>query len=136
MLKNERHNNNNNNNKNNGLKPFIGMGFLLPWMQNNHDFSSPPAPSCTALTGETGSCLDGNTCTLYGGTPSGTCGIRSVCCVSKFTRVYRFIATTDVISDYTWPTQVASRIAMGQSRRTTLIGNHQKILGLNHRPAP
>lgn len=39
--------------------------------------------SCTATTGESGICTPGFACSAYGGRPSGSCGLGTVCCISK-----------------------------------------------------
>lgn len=65
-----------------GMVPFIGFGYPLP---THHNPDLPSTSSCTALSGEMGSCTNEKLCSLFGGFTSGTCSEPgSVCCICKF----------------------------------------------------
>ncbi len=51
----------------------------------NPDFPSfrSKFESCTSPNQEEGICAPGAACSLFGGRPSGSCGLKTVCCVSK-----------------------------------------------------
>jgi hypothetical protein len=67
------------------FKPFSHK--LSKWMPlvANTDFSGllSKLDSCTAPSQEEGICIPGSACSLFGGRPSGSCGLKDVCCISK-----------------------------------------------------
>lgn len=69
------------------FRPFSGAGNLLPVLPvtRNPDFPGLVSnfETCTSLSQEDGICAPGAACSLFGGRPSGSCGLKGVCCVSK-----------------------------------------------------
>lgn len=67
------------------FKPFSSK--LSKWMPlvANTDFSGlvSKLDSCTAPSQEEGICIPGSACSLFGGRPSGSCGLKDICCISK-----------------------------------------------------
>jgi hypothetical protein len=74
------------------FKPFSSK--INKWMPliANTDFSGllSKFQSCTAPSQEEGICVPGSACSLFGGRPSGSCGIKDVCCVSKLQKFFIF----------------------------------------------
>jgi len=67
------------------FKPFSSK--ISKWMPllANTDLSAllSKFDSCTAPSQEEGICVPGTACSLFGGRPSGSCGLKDVCCISK-----------------------------------------------------
>lgn len=74
------------------FKPFSSK--INKWMPliANTDFTGllSKFQSCTAPSQEEGICVPGSACSLFGGRPSGSCGIKDVCCVSKLQKFFIF----------------------------------------------
>ena len=68
------------------LQSLAGVTNQLPIIINpNYPTLLSKFQSCTSLNQEDGICSPGAACSLFGGRPSGSCGLQSVCCVSKYT---------------------------------------------------
>lgn len=80
--------NGNNNNNNNNFNSLFSQ--LFSWLPNtfvrNPDAGVPLTnqyDSCTDSSGGSGICIRSSQCSTFGGRPSGSCGVGTVCCISE-----------------------------------------------------
>jgi len=76
----------NNRFSNNRPRPLASLSNFIP-LQWNPNFPNVATTfdSCTAPTGEAGICAPGSLCSVFGGRPSGSCGLGGVCCINAVT---------------------------------------------------
>ncbi|XP_045027802.1 uncharacterized protein LOC116920531 [Daphnia magna] len=70
----------------NTFRPFQNFGNRVPIIVNPN-FNNPVSgfDDCTSPSGESGICVPGKVCSLFGGRPSGSCILGKVCCVNAIT---------------------------------------------------
>lgn len=65
-------------------RPLAGLSNYIPVQWNpNFPNLATTFDSCTAPSGESGICAPGSVCSVFGGRPSGSCGLGGVCCISE-----------------------------------------------------
>ncbi|KZS14673.1 Uncharacterized protein APZ42_020024 [Daphnia magna] len=70
----------------NTWRPFNSLANRIP-ITYNPNFDSPldDFDGCTSPSGESGICVPGSACSLFGGKPSGSCVLGKVCCINAIT---------------------------------------------------
>lgn len=80
-------------------RPFSQINKWIP-LTVNPDFPSVISKfeSCTTFSEEEGICVPGAACSLFGGRPTGSCGLKSVCCINAVSRC----GTTITLNNTYW----------------------------------
>ncbi|XP_057368748.1 uncharacterized protein LOC130689828 isoform X3 [Daphnia carinata] len=70
----------------NTFRPFQNFGNRVPLIVNPN-FNNPISgfDDCTSPSGDSGICVPGKVCSLFGGRPSGSCVLGKVCCINAIT---------------------------------------------------
>ncbi|XP_057368576.1 uncharacterized protein LOC130689656 [Daphnia carinata] len=107
-------------------RPFSLVNKWIP-LTVNPDFPSVISKfeSCTTFSEEEGICVPGAACSLFGGRPSGSCGLKSVCCINAVSKC----GTTITLNNTYWqpPVTLGSSCSLTIKLDASLVEQPKEI---------